>query len=55
MENTHKADVIANGLGLERVGWIYTDNNHDTVIDEKKLRMAARLQEEYKIMHATKY
>ena len=42
---THRADFIANGLSLERVGWIYTETNHDTVMDEKKLRMAARMQE----------
>jgi hypothetical protein len=32
-ENAHKADMIANGLSLERVGWIYTETNHDTVMD----------------------
>lgn len=42
---SHRADIIANGLSLERVGWIYTDSNHDTVMDEKKLRMAAKFQE----------
>ena len=44
-EIAYKADSIANGLTLERVGWIYTESNNDTVMDEKKLRMAARLQE----------
>jgi hypothetical protein len=30
---THRADLIANGLSLERVGWIYTETNHDTTMD----------------------
>lgn len=52
---TYRADFIANGLSLERVGWIYTETNHDTVIDEKKLRMAARMQEEFRVMHSSGY
>ena len=51
----NRADFIANGLSLERVGWIYTETNHDTVMDEKKLRMAAKMQEEYRVMHSSGY
>jgi hypothetical protein len=29
----YKADSIANGLSLERVGWIYTETNSDTIMD----------------------
>ncbi len=52
---THRADLIANGLSLERVGWIYTETNHDTVMDEKKLKMSARLQKENRVMHSSGY
>jgi nuclear protein localization family protein 4 len=55
LARTHRADFIANGLSLERVGWIYTETNHDTVMDEKKLRMAARMQEDYRVMHSSGY
>jgi nuclear protein localization family protein 4 len=51
----NRADFIANGLSLERVGWIYTETNHDTVMDEKKLKMAAKMQEEYRVMHSSGY
>lgn len=47
--------MIANGLSLERVGWIYTETNHDTIMDEKKVRMTARMQEEYRVAHSSGY
>lgn len=46
---------VTTGLTLERVGWIFTDSNHDVVMSEKHARMAARLQDQYKVPHESGY
>jgi nuclear protein localization family protein 4 len=48
-----KVDTIAASLSLERVGWIFTENNHDTVMTQQQIRMAARFQEEYSVVHSS--
>ena len=42
--DTSKVDQIAASLSLERIGWIYTENNHDVVMTESQVRMAAKFQ-----------
>ena len=32
---------VTSGLTLERVGWLFTDSNHDVVMNSKYVRMAA--------------
>lgn len=43
-QETNCVEMLANGLTLERVGWIYTETNHDTVMDAQHVRQAARFQ-----------
>ena len=50
-----RVDQIAASLSLERIGWIYTENNHDVIMTENQIRMAARFQEEYNVPHSSGY
>lgn len=40
-------DMIANGLGLERVGWIFTKIDQDNFLSSEEVRKAAKLQQEH--------
>ena len=46
---------VTTGLTLERVGWIFTDSNHDVVMSAQHARMAASFQEQYKVPHESGY
>jgi len=48
-------NAVTTGLTLERVGWIFTDSNHDVVMSAKHARMAAKFQEQYKVPHESGY
>lgn len=37
-------ELIASGLGLTRVGMIFTSINHDIPLSSKEIRMAAKYQ-----------
>lgn len=43
--------MLAGGLGLERIGWIYTSRDHDTFMAPAKIQKAARLQQENLVNH----
>ena len=47
--------AVTNGLTLERVGWLFTETNHDVVMSERHVRMAAQLQEQYGVPHGSGY
>jgi nuclear protein localization family protein 4 len=34
-------EMIAQALGLEKVGWVFTSINHDIPLSSKEIRMAA--------------
>lgn len=48
-------NAVTTGLTLERVGWIFTDSNHDVVMSANHVRMAASLQEQFKVPHESGY
>ena len=48
-------NAVTTGLTLERVGWIFTDSNHDVVMSAKHVRMAANFQEQFKVPHESGY
>jgi nuclear protein localization family protein 4 len=50
-----EVELVAGALGLEKIGWIVTEANHDTVLSEAQTRFAARMQEEFAVKHATGY
>jgi hypothetical protein len=33
-----KADMIAEALSLEKIGWIFTSINHDTFLSSQEIR-----------------
>ena len=37
-----EVSLIASGLGLEKIGWIFTTINHDCFLSSEEIRMAAR-------------
>jgi nuclear protein localization family protein 4 len=43
-EEGQNLTAVVNGLTLERVGWIFTETNHDVIMSEKITRMAAQFQ-----------
>ncbi|CAK63271.1 unnamed protein product (macronuclear) [Paramecium tetraurelia] len=47
---TH-ADEIATNLGMEKIGWIFTNVNHDCFLSSEELRQAARYQQMHSIQH----
>jgi len=47
--------MLANGLTLERVGWIYTETNNDVVMSDKQVRFAAKYQEKFGVQHESGY
>ena len=53
--NETKADMIAEALGLEKVGWIFTSINHDTFLSSSEVRKVAKLQEKYLVEHPEGY
>lgn len=46
---------MVTGLSLERVGWIFTDTNHDVVMSSQQARMAAQFQEQHRVPHESGY
>lgn len=46
---------MVTGLTLERVGWIFTETNHDVIMSEKHVRMAAEFQEQHRVPHESGY
>ena len=53
--NETKIDMLAESLGLERVGWIFTSINHDTFLSAQEIRKVAQLQEKYLVEHPEGY
>ncbi|KRX01320.1 hypothetical protein PPERSA_11767 [Pseudocohnilembus persalinus] len=49
------ADRIATSLGLELIGQIYTNINHDVHMSSQEVRQAARYQSDYRVDHQTGY
>lgn len=47
----HIVDMVAAGLGLERVGWIFTTKDSDITLTCEQLRKAAKLQQEHSFQH----
>ena len=48
-------NFIAECLGFERIGWIFTDMNHDCFLDSKAVRKAAQYQEAHITVHQSGY
>lgn len=44
-------DMIMSGLGLERIGWIFTTYNKDTFLSSHEMIEAAKFQEKFKVSH----
>jgi nuclear protein localization family protein 4 len=57
LDDNRRRDVekIAAALGLEHVGLIFTKIGGDTVLSDKEVRRAARMQEDYMFMHPVGY
>eukprot|EP01017_Pseudomicrothorax_dubius_P033291 TRINITY_DN4451_c0_g1_i3.p1 TRINITY_DN4451_c0_g1~~TRINITY_DN4451_c0_g1_i3.p1 ORF type:complete len:336 (-),score=77.01 TRINITY_DN4451_c0_g1_i3:127-1134(-) len=51
----NQVDVLAQHLGFERIGWIFTTLDQDTVLSSHDLRQAARFQEEHISVHPSGY
>ena len=43
--------MLASALGLEHVGMMFTKIDHDTLLSEKEIRRAAKMQEDYAVDH----
>eukprot|EP00828_Plagiopyla_frontata_P017530 TRINITY_DN2270_c0_g1_i4.p1 TRINITY_DN2270_c0_g1~~TRINITY_DN2270_c0_g1_i4.p1 ORF type:complete len:295 (+),score=38.36 TRINITY_DN2270_c0_g1_i4:87-971(+) len=54
-QNERNVNRIAESLGLERIGWIFTDSNSDVFLSSKQIGQAAIYQETYKTMHPCGY
>jgi hypothetical protein len=37
------------------VGWLFTETNHDVVVSERHAKMAAQLQEQFRVTHESGY
>jgi nuclear protein localization family protein 4 len=55
VEESPQLNSVVTGLSLERVGWIFTETNHDVVMSEKHVRMAAHFQEQHRVPHESGY
>ncbi len=53
--NALQADMIAEALQLEKVGWIFTSINHDAFLTSNEVRTISRYQEQYKVDHPEDY
>lgn len=47
----HKVDILANTLGLERVGLIFTKIDQETILTADEVKRAATLQQQYSFEH----
>jgi nuclear protein localization family protein 4 len=47
----NQVDRIAHALGLEHIGLMFTKMDQDTVLSEKEIRRAARMQNDYMFDH----
>ena len=47
----HKVDMIANTLGLERVGTIFTKIDQDTLLTSEEVKKAAQMQQMFSYPH----
>jgi nuclear protein localization family protein 4 len=46
---------VVTGLTLERVGWLFTETNHDVVMSQRHVKMAAGFQEQFRVTHESGY
>jgi nuclear protein localization family protein 4 len=46
-----QVDIIANGLGLQKIGWMYTSRDHDTFMSPQHIIKAAEYQNENLVKH----
>lgn len=49
------ADMIAENLNLEKIGWIFTSINHDAFLSSFEIRQAAKYQQEFFAVHPSGY
>eukprot|EP00357_Protocruzia_adherens_P002393 CAMPEP_0114978488 /NCGR_PEP_ID=MMETSP0216-20121206/3833_1 /TAXON_ID=223996 /ORGANISM="Protocruzia adherens, Strain Boccale" /LENGTH=524 /DNA_ID=CAMNT_0002339687 /DNA_START=38 /DNA_END=1612 /DNA_ORIENTATION=+ len=54
-EHAHEVDAIAEALGFERIGWIFTTLNNDTFMSSHEIRRAAQYQQQYVTTHESGY
>lgn len=47
----HKVDMIANTLGLERVGTIFTKIDQETLLTSEEVKKAAQMQQMFSYPH----
>lgn len=47
--------MVASGLGLEKIGWIYTSTNQDAIMSPDKMIQAAKYQMEHIVNHPCGY
>lgn len=43
--------MLADALGLERIGWLFTTYNNDMFLSSQELLQAAKIQEDFKVRH----
>lgn len=44
-------DMVAEALGFEKVGWMFTSITQDVFLTQQEIRRIAQLQEQYKVDH----
>ena len=46
-----QVEMLSGGLGLQKIGWIYTSKDHDTFMSPEKIQKAAQYQLEHLATH----
>jgi nuclear protein localization family protein 4 len=54
-EHEFKIDALAQALGLERIGWIFTSIDPHSVLTSHEVRLTSRLQQVHIVEHETGY
>ena len=47
--------MVASSLGLEKIGWIYTTNEQDTIMTPQKIIEASKFQIDHIVKHPCGY
>lgn len=47
--------MLAESLGMEKIGWIYTCTDHDSIMTPDKIIQAAKYQMENLVQHPSGY
>ena len=45
------ADLLAESLSLEKVGWVFTSTDHDSFISPNDMKKIAEMQEKFSVDH----